>query len=60
MTDKRRNRRWKLRHAMSNFQHNFLFLRRLSHERKFAMRVSMSTTRMALWTGVNVRIAYGS
>lgn len=60
MTNKHRKRRWKLRHAMSNFRHNFLFLRRLSHERKFAMRVSMSTTRMAVWTGVNVRITHGS
>lgn len=57
MTVNHHNRRWKLNHAMSNFRHNFLFLRRLGLEKKFSMMVSIAVTRMAVWSGLNVKLS---
>ena len=55
MTDKRRNRRWKLRHAMSNFRHNYRNWRRATNK-KVAVWVGCTMLKMALATELNVRL----
>lgn len=58
MIDKHRNRRWKLRHAMSNFRHNYRDWRSVASG-KIAVVIGCTMLRMALATKLNVRLQVG-
>ena len=58
MTDKHRNRRWKLRHAMSNFRHNYRNWRRAANG-KIAVVIGCTMLKMSLATEINVRLLVG-
>ena len=58
MTENHRNRRYKLRHAMSNFRHNYRNWRRATNE-KVAVWVGCIMLKLALATKLNVQLQIG-